>query len=875
MKKPPEDLITDFHEWYRNDRHSDLEDAYTDVLTGDKLGSMDKSHFIDFFYQFAKEGGKIQSGGARTAALFRKTIEDNYPNFRDFILQPFKSDFSVFDWLGRISEFPYLGDGLSTIYLNRIDKYKYAIINNKSVDAMELFDVSVPFNFIEKYKVVHDTWSKLIEWYPEIENYYRADSIAQFLLGEDAGSSWAGKLSRNSIEPKDKRYWIYAPGPNAKYWDEFYRDGVMGIGWVELDQDLRSFRTEDDLRQKYHEVFGKDASEIDLYQLLNFSRNMKVSDVVFAKKGIRILVGFGEITSDYYYDDKGKYEYKDFRRVNWLKIGEWHLPDGWTTLPVKTLTELTDQDRVKKYFKLMDIGERESYFTERTFTLLDGLHENPTADYYRAHREEFIDYLQDPFRELMSDVRDRLEPEVHNFMETEKGIFSKIVKNDFGRGGAWDFYWSAFYPKGGKRIEGAQLFVSINHDCLHFGFSISDFGVKQRVRFRESCIENKEVLIDLLSDIIQDDRTFYSEQTVNNGKKLPDAAGEMSFEEWIENIEDHETRVINVLQKEEVLSSESIADQIADLFNRVFPLVYLVTEDEPLESIRHYLGTDEEEREMKPPYTLTQCAEDTLFDPGILARWVRAIERKKQAIFYGPPGTGKTFVSEKIAKHIVSEGDGFIEVVQFHPSYAYEDFMQGLRPRKLVDGGLEYAMVPGRFKEFCRRARLCKNRCVLIIDEINRANLSRVLGELMYLLEYRDRAIPLAGGEVFQIPKNVRIIGTMNTADRSIALVDHALRRRFAFLGLYPNYKILRQYHQGTDFDYERLIALLQRLNAAIDDRHYYVGISYFLRPDIKVELEEIWISEIQPYIEELFFDQPDKADSFAWERIKTEIEFE
>jgi 5-methylcytosine-specific restriction protein B len=143
----------------------------------------------------------------------------------------------------------------------------------------------------------------------------------------------------------------------------------------------------------------------------------------------------------------------------------------------------------------------------------------------------------------------------------------------------------------------------------------------------------------------------------------------------------------------------------------------------------------------------------------------------------------------------------------------------------------------------------------------------------MYLLEYRDRPIPLAAGGLFQIPDNVRIIGTMNTADRSIALVDHALRRRFAFLALYPNYDILRQYHlQHTSINVEPLIQALKKLNNQIGDRHYEVGISYFLRKDLGKQIRDIWQMEIEPYLEEYFFDQPDKVDSYRWEKIVNDI---
>ncbi len=271
-------------------------------------------------------------------------------------------------------------------------------------------------------------------------------------------------------------------------------------------------------------------------------------------------------------------------------------------------------------------------------------------------------------------------------------------------------------------------------------------------------------------------------------------------------------------------------------------------------------------------YTLAQCAEETSFDEETLASWVRAIERKKQAIIYGPPGTGKTYLARHLARHLIGGGDGFHEIVQFHPAYAYEDFIQGIRPHPQPDGGLHFPIVPGRFLEFCEKATACEGICVLIVDEINRANLARVFGELMYLLEYRDDEVPLAGGGVFRIPNNVRVIGTMNTADRSIALVDHALRRRFAFLALYPNYDVLRRYHQQTGFPVEGLIQLLRQLNSQIGDFHYEVGVSFFLREDLAEQIEDIWRMEIEPYLEEYFFDQPDKVKRFRWDQIGQQV---
>lgn len=324
-----------------------------------------------------------------------------------------------------------------------------------------------------------------------------------------------------------------------------------------------------------------------------------------------------------------------------------------------------------------------------------------------------------------------------------------------------------------------------------------------------------------------------------------------------------------------------IHDELATLFTqasgRQFSLydvehVFWVKGGKAYSKTNGELEEEEEEPESTPEYSLDQVADETGLEKDTLRRWVRALERKGQAIIYGPPGTGKTFVGESLARHLVSGSDGLAETVQFHPAYNYEDFVIGIRPKTRPEGGLEYPLVPGRFLDFCAKAAPRKGRCVLIVDEINRANLARVLGELMYLLEYREREIPLATGKRFRIPRNVRVIGTMNTADRSIALVDHALRRRFAFLALRPNYDILKKFHKKTGVDVEGLISVLRNLNAEIGDYHYEVGVSFFLLNDLASQVEDIWRMEIEPYLEEYFFDQPDKVARYRWEQVRDRI---
>ena len=280
-----------------------------------------------------------------------------------------------------------------------------------------------------------------------------------------------------------------------------------------------------------------------------------------------------------------------------------------------------------------------------------------------------------------------------------------------------------------------------------------------------------------------------------------------------------------------------------------------------------------------PIYTIEAFAMESAIRQETIFTWISRLKRKQHLIFQGPPGTGKTYVAERVARALTSGSTGLIETVQFHPSYGYEDFMHGIRP--VVDTGrqMTFERMPGRFLEFCKiasqRAQFSSNKqdppCVLIVDEINRANLSRVFGELMYLLEYRDKKIRLAGEDnPFSIPENVYIIGTMNTADRSIALVDHALRRRFSFVHLAPDYDVLRSQLERHNLHADSLVSALLTVNKNIGDRNYEVGISFFLKDGAGLArtLKDIWEGEIEPYLEEYFYDQIEKLQPLRWEKL-------
>jgi len=271
-----------------------------------------------------------------------------------------------------------------------------------------------------------------------------------------------------------------------------------------------------------------------------------------------------------------------------------------------------------------------------------------------------------------------------------------------------------------------------------------------------------------------------------------------------------------------------------------------------------------------PSKGVLQLADELLIDHMYITEISQLLEDKGQAIFYGPPGTGKTYVARRLAEHFAGE-NGSVEIVQFHPSYAYEDFVEGYRPVLTDAGQPGFELVSGPLKRIAAQAEANPDAIhVLLIDELNRGNIAKVFGELYYLLEYRDQKISLQYNhtEQFGLPKNLWIIGTMNTADRSIALIDAALRRRFYFYPFFPTEPpvqgLLRRWLQKHNSSMLWVADAVDRANQEIGDRHAAIGPSFFLRNDLSEEwVRIIWKRSILPYIEEQFFGDEQQLKRF------------
>ena len=292
-------------------------------------------------------------------------------------------------------------------------------------------------------------------------------------------------------------------------------------------------------------------------------------------------------------------------------------------------------------------------------------------------------------------------------------------------------------------------------------------------------------------------------------------------------------------------------------------------EDESAEDV-------EEVSKNYPVYTEDDFLDEVFMTEEEYSKLVGILKAKKNVILQGAQGVGKTFAAKRLAYSVMGVKDiDRVMMVQFHQSYSYEDFIMGFRPSTT---GFE--LKKGAFYNFCKKAEIdSDNDYFFIIDEINRGNLSKIFGELFMLIENDKRGIELQllySDEKFAVPANVYIIGMMNTADRSLAMLDYALRRRFAFFEIKPGFETdgFREYRMSLDNDkFNKLINCVENLNSVIASDEslgegFCIGHSYFCNLEVdKIDNECLYgivEYELIPLLKEYWFDEPTKVKDWS-----------
>ena len=601
------------------------------------------------------------------------------------------------------------------------------------------------------------------------------------------------------------RTWAYAPGENAKYWDEYRDAGIMAIGWDAIGNPLEC-NTKKELKARLAEAYPGTSPSKAAMSVWSFTQDVKPGDIVYVREGLKRVIARGVVTSGCRYDD-GRETHKTVRDVDWTPIGPFEVEGQF---PRQTLSRITEITSVRS-------SELDELMNGAMSLPADGPAEDPSV--------------------TPLDESDGAESTV--------GAYWWLNANPK--------VWSFSDIGVGEEQSYTVLTESGNPRRIHENFVAAKKG-DLVVGYETTPVKKALCLCRVSRD--NDGQSLYFEKIRDFAEPVP--YGEM--------------------KQDEVLADSQFMKQPN---GSLFKLTH-----EQFERVLELAGEDD--GPAMPVSDAEPYADDDFLhnaDTGKvyvtadeLATMKRLLEHKRNLILQGAPGTGKTFCAKRLAWVMMGERDkSRIEFVQFHQNTTYDDLMVGYRP---ADGG-GYEPVEGTFLRFCdRAAKDPDHKWFFIIDEINRANISKVFGEMLMLIEkdHRGESVRLPVLQrAASVPDNVYIIGMMNTADRGLALIDYALRRRFAFFEMKPAFTNDEFQKDLAAAGNDRLVELARRveaLNAAIASdpafgSGFCIGHSYFcLKPPVGYDtvsddaVRDVIEYELAPLLREYWFDDTARADA-------------
>jgi MoxR-like ATPase len=520
-------------------------------------------------------------------------------------------------------------------------------------------------------------------------------------------------------------------------------------------------------------------------------------------------------------------------------------------------------------------------FCSDTFAFLSELTDNNSRDWMTANRERYQFVLREPLIELCDTVAERyIRPVLNREYDwdlecdarTGRALTS-ICKNDFGRSGPYQpVQWVTFYrrSRANKRAD-AQFFVRVSADGVRYGFHLGRSARDAGGQFRQILQQHGEGVFQALAPgrSVQNYR-FWVGDDLETEVAVRSAA---DLRAWAT----HKTIAAGIHRStsDSVLRSEDLPGDVLLTFDRLLPLFLCAAEANAQSLLARRAGSPE----TPAPYDSAAFQRETYLSEAWLDRVAGLLRLKKQLILQGVPGTGKTHVARCLARLLTHDRAACVRLVQFHPAYSYEEFVEGIRVRNVEKEGrseVAYPVEDGLLCEFAKQAASRPGEPhVLIVDELNRGNLPRIFGELLFLLEYRDQEVVLPYSKrPFRLPENLLVLGTMNPMDRSAVSLDQALLRRFSFVEMPADAVVLARWLEhhppqapGDETFGPRVVRLFEELNLRLEHDlgpGRQVGHSFFMVPELnRDKLAAVWDHHIRPLLLDYLGGREDRLRSY------------
>ena len=798
--KVEKELIEAFYTWFTEDPHNKREYFYDNTIRLEHLSNLSKEDFIKFIFDFTYDGGKIQSGGERFASQFIELVKNNYDVFKSKVLEPFRPGFDLDKWLEWADGIKFFAPSTATIFLNRVDKLKYIIVNNKSIGGLKKLGFKIPSGVtLKQYKAVEAAEASLLHDFPDLKNFYRVDALMHFIVAEDEGKSFFNNgLEMDYFNLAGFRN--YAPAIGQPYESQaestkWYLDTRSKLEYL---VSLLKLRLGENIGINYSERPNAQAGRGQPFKLKEYILTGFSPDNLYPDGELFIKMAFHTLSKnpifDIEFDINYKLENKPFKElVDKIKEAtrkripvDSNFPNEWESL----LT--TIQDHVKNMIK--------------EYINIAGVTTIPSV------KEDQID-LNDPNKTTMNSLNIILygppgTGKTYHMLEMIKNM--RLIESGEGplplESFVKDINWWQVVALALIDMKGAKTGDLLDNELVKAKFNTTN--VKNRGARMWGTLQTHTV----------DDCP-----NVKTAKRL---GIQLFFKEV-----DSTWRLNDATEAEDILG---------DLIN----------------SYRNFKNKTKDSLILTKKYSFTTCHQSLGYEDFIEGIKPIMVSDKEED------------VDTDTLSYDIKRGLFYKACEQAANLAGYEDLESCL-----------FDTVEGRKAKFAQ-AVTKKNLFVFFMDEINRCNVASVFGELITLIEVDKRLgaeheiadieLPYSKKK-FGVPLNLMIVGTMNTADRSVESLDTALRRRFDFDPKLPKPELLKG--NMTEVNLQELLSKINLRLEALLDKDHTIGHAWLWDVKDLNGLRSVFSNKILPLLQEFFYNDYEKialvlGDKFVKEQI-------